>query len=461
MEDIQFSCVAADGSAPRRRELSHREKRLVVTALLAVSTHLQHTATLRRSPARRVGLREAIATHAMADSNSSAAIWDAPFLMANAIVSGVLRREMPRWWIRRRTGGTWQDLIIDDDATDDYFHEKLRMTRGAFYDIVAACTPFLQRSLTHYRTPSMPEQLDQVAFALYRWASGETFDNAASSFGMGRSSGVKAVRDVTNAILYAYPDKIAMPTGRRLQQVTRAFAAKGFPNCFGCMDCSHVYVDKPANAPAENYFDRKQQYSVIAQVVVDLDMRVLDVYVGYPGSVHGARVLINSSLYRRAEAGTLFLADAVDLPYGVRTRGYVLADNGYGPLPWLVVPYGGVVQPPDEAHFDTCHKSSWNVVERAFGRLKGMWRLFLRHHKTNMENLPQQFTAVCILHKLLIEAGIEFDERLLVDRDADGNERPIDLGMHEPAAPVLQDDATDDALALRDALSFRMHTAMA
>ncbi|GBG66076.1 hypothetical protein CBR_g55419 [Chara braunii] len=285
----------------------------------------------------------------MADSNSSVVIWDAPFLMVNAIVPGVLPREMPQWWIRRRTGGTWQDLIIDDDATDDYFHEKLRMTRGAFYDIMATCTPFLQRSLTHYRTPLLPEQL--VAFALCRWASGETFDSATLSFGMGRSSGIKAVRDVMDAILSEYTDKIRMPTGHRLLQVTRAIAAKGFPNCFGCMDYSHVYVDKPANAPAENYFDQKQQYSVIAQVVIDLDMRVLDVYVGYSGSVHGARVLINLSLYRRAETGTLFLADVVDLPYGVRTTGYVLADNSYGPLPWLVVPYGGVVQPPDEAHF--------------------------------------------------------------------------------------------------------------
>ncbi|GBG66520.1 hypothetical protein CBR_g63102 [Chara braunii] len=282
--------------------------------------------------------------------------------MRRPLVSGVLPTETPRWWIWRRTNRTWQDLIIDDDATYDYFHEKLRMTRGAFYDIVATCTPFLQWSLTHYRTPLLSEQL--VAFALYRWASGETFDSATSSFGMGWSSGIKAVRDVTNAILSAYLDKIAMPTGRRLLQVTRAFATKRFPNCFGSMDCSHVYVDKPANAPTKNYFDRKQQllYSVIAQAVVDLDMRVLDVRVGYPGSVHDAKVLINSSLYKRAEAGTLFLADAVDLPYGVRMRGYVLADNDNGPLPWLIVPYG-VVQPPDEAHFDTCYKSSRNVGE--------------------------------------------------------------------------------------------------
>ncbi|GBG92230.1 hypothetical protein CBR_g54773 [Chara braunii] len=388
MEDIQFSSVAADGSAQRRRKLSEREKRLVVTALLAMWTHLQHTAALRRGAARRTGMREAMVTHAMADLNSSAVIWDAAFLMANAIVLGL------------------------------------------------------------------------VAFALYRWASGEAFESAMSSFGMGQSSGIKAVRDMTNPILSAYPDKIRMLTARRLLQVARVFAAKGFPNCFGCMDYSHVYVDKPTNAPVENYFDRKQQYFVIAQVAVDLDMFVLDVYVGYSGSVHDARVLINSLLHRRVEVGTLFLADAVDLPYGVRTRGYVLAGNDYGPLPLLVVPYGGVVQPPNEAHFDTCHKSSRNVVEREFGRLKGMWRLFLGQHKTNMENLPQQFTAVYILHNLLIDVGIESGERLLVDRDFDDNERPINLGMHELAAPVSQDDATDDALALRGALSFRMHSAM-
>ncbi|GBG66509.1 hypothetical protein CBR_g63092 [Chara braunii] len=279
---------------------------------------------------------------------------------------------------------------------------------------------------------------------------------------MGRSSGIKAVRDVMNAILSVYPDKIQMSTGRRLLQVTRAFAAKGFPNCFGCMDCSHVYVDKPANALVENYFDREQQYSVIAQVIVNLDMRGLDVYVGYSGSIHDARVSINwSQLYRRVEAGTLFLADAVDLRYGVRTRGYVLADNGYGPLPWLVVRYSGVVQPPNETNFDTYHKSSRNVVERAFRRLKGMWRLFLCHHKTNMENLLQQVTDVRILHNLLIEAGIEFDERLLVDRDSDGNKRPIDLGMHEPPTRVSEDDATDGALAFCAALSYRMHPVMA
>ncbi|GBG64193.1 hypothetical protein CBR_g40893 [Chara braunii] len=33
---------------------------------------------------------------------------------------------MSRWWMKRRTGGTWEDLRQCNDVTDDYFREKLR-----------------------------------------------------------------------------------------------------------------------------------------------------------------------------------------------------------------------------------------------------------------------------------------------------------------------------------------------
>ncbi|GBG79240.1 hypothetical protein CBR_g29291 [Chara braunii] len=233
--------------------------------------------------------------------------------------------------------------------------------------------------------------------------------------------------------------------------MTRAFGAKGFPNCFGAIDCTHVYVDKPANAPSENYFDRKQQFSV-AQVVVDLDMRILDVFMGYPGSVNDQRVLRNSSLFRRAEAGELFVAESFLLPGGVSKIGYLLGDNGYSPRTWMVVPYGGTDQAGDIGLFDTRQKTTRGVVDRAFGRLKGIRRLFLHHHKTNMDSLPQQFLAVCIIHNLLLEAGIPFDDSVLLEPDKNGNLVRVDLGLQDPPRPVSQLGATDAALALRDGL---------
>ncbi|GBG82587.1 hypothetical protein CBR_g34956 [Chara braunii] len=338
------------------RRLSTSEKSMVASAVLVVCRFMETVNGLRRAGGRGRGRREAAIAQALADVCASSGLSDAPFLLSNAIVAGVLPRDTPRWWMKRRMGGTWRDLDITDDATDEYFHDKLRMSR-AIGDIVAACAPFIDRRLTHYREPLQTDLI--IAFALYRWATGETFENSSSSFGIGRSSGVATVTDVANAILAAYPDKVAMPTGRRLLQ-------------------------------------------------------------------------------------------------GVSTTGYLLGDNGYSPRTWMVVPYGGTDQAGDISLFDTRQKTTRGVVERAFGRLKGMWRLFLRHHKTNMDNLPLQFLAVCIIHNLLPEAGIPFDDSVLLEPDENDNLVRVDLGLQDPARPVSQSGATDAALASRDGLRVRM-----
>ncbi|GBG70647.1 hypothetical protein CBR_g7949 [Chara braunii] len=322
--------------------------------------------------------------------DDSAAMCDVVLQVCYAMGCGAFPRATPRWWIKRRTGGTWEDLRLCDDATADYFREKLRMSPRVFREITEALSPFLERHVTFYTEPLQPDQI--VAYALYRWASGETYESGTCSFGIGRSSGLVAVRDVTAALLSAFPDKISWPTGLQKAVVLRAFAYKGFPNCHGCINCTHIFIDKPANCPGEDYYDRKRRFSVQAQVVVDLNLRVLDVFVGYPGSCHDARI----------------------------------------------------------------QKTTRGAVERAFGRLKGMWRLFLRSHKTNMETLPQQFVAVCILNNILIDAGILFDDNLLWEVGPDGVRRRVDLGMDRPVRQMCMESSTGDALILRDALAERM-----
>ncbi|GBG78157.1 hypothetical protein CBR_g26192 [Chara braunii] len=328
------------------------------------------------------------------------------------------------------------------------------MSPRVFREIAEACAPHLQRRVTFYGEPLQPDQI--LAYALYRWASGETYESSTCNFGIGRASGLIAIRDVTAALLRVFGEKILWLTGLRKLVVLRAFADKGFPNCHGCIDCTHVYVDKPANAPSENYYDRKRRFSIVAKVVVDLDLRVFDVHMGYPGSCHDIRVLQLSSLSLRAEEGSLFRGPPVTLPFGVKTNGYVLADNGYPPSEWMVVPYGGINQHVDEERFDNKQKVARGAVERAFGRLKGMWRLFLRTHKTNLDTLPQQFTVVCILYNMLIDAGIPFNDNLLWEVDANGVRRRVDLGIEQPLQPISKLTSTDEALVLRDALAERL-----
>ncbi|GBG90107.1 hypothetical protein CBR_g50199 [Chara braunii] len=195
-----------------------------------------------------------------------------------AMGCGAFPRATPRWWMKRRTGGTWEDLRQCDDMTDEYFKDKLRMLPCVFCEIAETLSPLLQRRVTLYRVPLQPDHI--IAYALYRWVMGETYDSGTCSFGIGRSSSVTTVRDVTAALLTAYPDKISWPTGLQKTVVLRGFAGKGFRNCHGCIDCTHIYIDKPANANGEDYYDRKRRFSVQAQVVVDMNLRVLDVFVG-------------------------------------------------------------------------------------------------------------------------------------------------------------------------------------
>ncbi|GBG82975.1 hypothetical protein CBR_g36501 [Chara braunii] len=389
------------------------------------------------------------------DEDGSGAICDAVLQVCYAMGCGAFPRATARWWMKRRTGGVWEDLRQCEDATEDYFKEKLRMSPRVFWEIAEALSPFLQRRVTLYREPLQPDLI--VAFALYRWASGETYESGTCSFGIGKKSGLVVVRDVTSALLSAYHDKISWPTGLQKVVVLRAFAYKGFPNCHGCIDCTHIFIDKPANCPREDYYDRKRRFSVQTQVVVDLNLRVLDVFVGYPGSCHDVRIVHLSSLCARGGRGT-FHGAACLLPFGVWTNGYLLGNNGYPPSEWVVVPYGGVSQHPSEIRFDNKQKTARGAVERAFGRLKGMWRLFLRSHKTNMETLSQQFVFVCILHNILIDAGIPFDDNLLWEVGPDGVRRRVDLGMHRPLRQMCMESSTGDALFLRDALAERMGT---
>ncbi|GBG71019.1 hypothetical protein CBR_g8317 [Chara braunii] len=225
-----------------------------------------------------------------------------------------------------------EDLRQCDDTTEEYFREKLRMLPHVFREIAEALSPHLQRRVTFYREPLQPDHI--VAYALYMWASGETYESNTCNFRIGRAFGLVAVRDVMAALLAVYREKISWPTGVCKLAILRAFADKGFPNCHGCIDCAHVYIDKPANAPS----DRKRRFSVVAQMVADLNLRVLGVHVCYPGSCHDVQVIQLSSLWARAEAGDLFSGPPVMLPFQVQTNRYLLGDNGYPLSEWIVVP---------------------------------------------------------------------------------------------------------------------------
>lgn len=57
-------------------------------------------------------------------------------------------------------------------------------------------------------------------------------------------------------------------------------------------------IDPPRHGKDE-YINRKGNYSLHMQGICDENSRFIDIFVGYPGSVHDARVLQNSDIYNK------------------------------------------------------------------------------------------------------------------------------------------------------------------
>ena len=54
-----------------------------------------------------------------------------------------------------------------------------------------------------------------------------------------------------------------------------------------------------------------------------------------------------------------------------------------------------------------------NVVEEAFGRLKGRFRCLLTRNNTTLKYLPSKIASCCVLHNLCETRGDEFQEEWL------------------------------------------------
>ena len=69
----------------------------------------------------------------------------------------------------------------------------------------------------------------------------------------------------------------------------------GIPQIVGAIDSCHIEINAPPDN-LEDYFNRKQYYSVNLQAIVNCDLKFIYVSFWYPWSIHDARVLRLSGL---------------------------------------------------------------------------------------------------------------------------------------------------------------------
>ena len=154
-------------------------------------------------------------------------------------------------------------------------------------------------------------------------------------FGVSKPTVCVITKEVCAAIVnILLPKFIRIPTGDNLKAVIEGFKDKlGFPKCVGVVDETHIPIVLPVECPAD-YYNWKRWHSIIMQGTVNHLGHFIDIYVGWPGRVHDARVFVNSSLYKRVQDGTLF-PDWKHTIFGKEIPLLMLGDPAYPLLPWL------------------------------------------------------------------------------------------------------------------------------
>ena len=286
------------------------------------------------------------------------------------------------------------------------------MQQSTFSYLCEKLRPAIIRQNTHLRKAISVEQ--RVAITLWCLATPCEYRTVAHLFGVAHSTVCMIVHEpclaITNKIY------ISFPTGESLNTVINGFEHKwGFPQCVGAIDGCHV----PISAPLMNhtdYYNRKGWYSMIIQAIVDHDYIFRDICVGWPGSVHDARVFANSLIYKKITEEQLLDNVGNRTILGRQIKPCLVGDSAYPMHTWLVKPFNfNSSLTAKQKHFNYRLSRARIVVENTFGRLKARWRRLMKRNDMSTENIPTVITACCILHNICEIHGEYFNDSWLAD----------------------------------------------
>ncbi|XP_033759129.1 protein ALP1-like [Pecten maximus] len=142
-------------------------------------------------------------------------------------------------------------------------------------------------------------------------------------------------------------------------------------------------------------------------VVVDQDLLITNCYTGWAGCAHDARVLRNSSLYEKAEAGGCIIPGKV-----------IVADSAYPLKDWLVTPFkdNGHLN-HNQRRFNRILSSGRQIGERAIGHIKGRFRRLQEIPVHEPRFIVSLITCGCIMHNLCIISHDNLDTYMNYDDD--------------------------------------------
>ena len=343
------------------------------------------------------------------------------FLILMSLTAVRIHSPVRTVWSKERSSYWWEDIVGKTFTSQDWL-ENFRISNSTFMYLCNELRVSIKREDTIMRKAISTEQ--RLALTLWFLATNADYRTIGHLFGVSKSTVCVVIKEVCSAIVCTLlPQYIRIPTGQGLRDVIEGFAnILGFPQCAGAVDGTHIPIVSPKKCPAD-YYNRKGWHSVLMQGLVNHLGHFTDVYIGWPGRVHDARVFTNSSLYQRGQSGTLF-PDWKETIADKNVPIVILGDPAYPLLPWLMKAFQNNGQlSQQERSFNYRLSSARVTVEHAYGRLKGRWRCLLKRLDINVCDVPELVAACCVLHNICEIHGEHFDEEWLegVQGDSPGS----------------------------------------
>ena len=183
------------------------------------------------------------------------------------------------------------------------------------------------------------------------------------------------------------------------------FTQTVLPQVVGVIDGTHAEILCTNSECGVDYFSRKQKYTVYTQAVVCANVMFLPVATDYSRSLHDARILRVSSLFGNTEINEI-LAHPTKSIDGFNVRLLILSDSAYPSTMWQIKPFPFRQKLPQHRKIFNKHLSTARVTaERAFGVLKGRFRILMKRMDVDLDNVVKTIITCCVLQNICQKRG--------------------------------------------------------
>ncbi|ERN17947.1 hypothetical protein AMTR_s00046p00064910 [Amborella trichopoda] len=325
------------------------------------------------------------------------------------------------------------------------FQLFFRMNASTFEWLVGMLEPLLEcrdpvGSPLNLAAPS------RLGIGLFRLATGSSYKHISARFGVPESTARFCSKQLCRVLCTNFRFWVAFPAPSELNPVMVDFEAiGGLPHCCGAIDSTRFKLLTKSNSPIRSSADKdvgseieeeEEEDSVVAQIVVDSWSRILSIITGFHGDKGDARVLRSSTLYKDVEEGKL-----MNLPprylKGVPIPQYLVGDNGYPLLPWLMIPYTEPVASSCEEDFNAIHELMRRPALRTLASLRN-WGILARPIDEEFKMGVACIGACAILHNVLL---MREDYTSLSD----------DYSLHDQSSQYYRDASIEECFIERKA----------